>query len=570
MLPLLLPLLSILTLADLGLPDSPILQPGGSQCIEDDCYAVFWNPEQFTGANQVCQQLGGHLMTVRSSVAADVISLLAQGAPEISPPDSRLWIGLQLGQNCSYEQEGQLRGFRWVTGDNSTSYSNWKHSGRGALCGHQCVVVSGDSASGSMELVWEEHSCDLATEGFLCEYNYPGSCKPLNLEPSIGANVTYSTPFGGKGADFQALPLNSHALVVPLGLDLVCMKVAETPSWVKESLGPWDCRVEKGGCSQICKQDSGDPECLCSQGTLSKADLRSCLPEGDSCTHARCQQYCDVTPDAPGGYTCMCDSGYYLGEDRHSCVDVDDCALEPNPCPQKCVNKQGAFECECNPGFELLDGECVELVNPCFGIKCEHKCLPLEGGTYRCTCEDGFVPIPDQPDRCMLFCNTTACPAKCNPYNVDDCKCPEGYILDENQMCSDIDDCEAGECRGGECVNLPGSFHCICGPKYKLSETGQECISEELTPVDLGSGELPFTDTPDTTTSPPTEGPVHSVVIIGIAISILSIVTVLLAIVCHLRKKQCAARAALDYKCAGPTKEEFLQQVRTESVAQKL
>ncbi|KAM9065293.1 thrombomodulin [Sarcophilus harrisii] len=570
MLSLLLPLLSILTLAEPGLPTSSVPQPGGSQCIEDDCYAIFWNPEQFAGANKFCQQLGGHLMTVRSSVAADVISLLAFGTPEISSPDGRLWIGLQLGVNCSHEQEGQLRGFKWVTGDNSTSYSKWKHSGRGALCGNQCVAVSGDPASGSMELVWEEHSCNLVTEGFLCEYNYPGSCKPLNLEPSIGASVSYSTPFGGKGADFQALPLNSHASVMPLGLDLVCRKVEETPRWVKESLGAWDCGVEKGGCSQICRQDGGAPECLCSQGTLSKADLRSCQVEGASCTHSRCQQYCLLSSDAPSGYICMCDSGYELGEDGHSCVDVDDCAQETNPCPQKCVNKPGAFECECNPGFEMLDGECVKQISPCFGIKCEHKCLPLEGGTYRCTCEEGFVPVPDQPDRCMLFCNTTACRAKCNPYNVDDCKCPEGYILDENQMCSDIDECEAGECPGNECINLPGSFRCVCGPKYTPSETEQQCISIEINPVDGGSGEPPSTETPDTTTSPPPQGQVHSVVLIGIAISILSIITVLLATVCHLRKKQCAARAALDYKCAGPGKEEVLQQVRTDSVPQKL
>ncbi|XP_044516681.1 thrombomodulin [Gracilinanus agilis] len=568
--PFLLPLLSILTMAELGLPASPALQPGGSQCIEDDCYAVFWSPEQFTGANLVCQQFGGHLMTVRSSVAADVISLLAQGASETSLPNSRLWIGLELEQNCSHEQKGQLRGFRWVTGDNSTSYSKWKHSGRGALCGHQCVAVSEDSASGSVELVWEEHSCDLATEGFLCEYNYPGSCKPLNLEPSIGANVTYSTPFGGKGADFQALPLNSHALVVPLGLDLVCKKVEETPRWSQESLGPWDCRVENGGCSQICREDRGNPECLCSQGTLSKSDLRSCLAEGDLCNPGRCEQYCHLSSEAPGGYTCMCDSGYYLDEDGHSCIDVDDCALDPNPCPQKCVNTLGAFKCECNPGFELLDSECVELLDPCFGNQCQHKCLPLEGSAYRCICEEGFVPIPDQPDRCMLFCNTSECRALCNPYNPDDCKCPDGYILDEHQMCSDIDDCAAGECPGGECINLPGSFQCICGPLYTLSRTRQECIPVEIDSHDEGSGTIPSTEASGPTTSSPVAEPIHSVVLIGIAVSILSIVTVLLATICHLRKKQCAARATLDYKCAGPTKEEVLQQVRTESVPQKL
>lgn len=91
----------------------------------------------------------------------------------------------------------------------------------------------------------------------------------------------------------------------------------------------------------------------------------------------------------------------------------------------------------------------------------------------------------------------------------------------------------------------------------------------EDTKEEEGSGEPPVSPTPGSPTGPPSARPVHSGVLIGISIASLSLVVALLALLCHLRKKQGAARAELEYKCASSAKEVVLQHVRTDRTLQK-
>lgn len=543
--------------------------------MEHDCFALFRGPANFLAASQTCESLGGHLMTVRSSVAADVISLLLSGD---SGDGARLWIGLQLPPGCSDPRHlGSLRGFQWVTGDNSTSYSRWAQPDRGSapFCGPLCVEVSvtGDPAPG--EPAWEEQQCDAEADGFLCEFHFAGSCRPLAVEPGAAAaatfSSTYSTPFGAHGVDFQALPVGSSAVVAPLGLELECEAlpgVAEA-RWGQKAPGAWDCSVDNGGCEHACNQSAGPPLCFCPADAVLQADGRSCAAAASehSCEDL-CQHFCiRNSSDARGSYTCMCETGYQLAADQHHCEDVDDCKLVPNPCPQLCVNTQGGFRCHCYPGYDLVDGECVEPVDPCFGSTCEYQCQPVGQTDYRCICAEGFAPSLQDPHRCRMFCNQTSCPADCDPNTPGSCQCPEGYILDDGFMCTDIDECDNSGCPQ-ECRNLPGSFECICGSDSPFAgQVGPDCDPITVTSdEDDGSGELPTT--PLSTSSPTPSR--HSGVLIGTSIASLSLVVALLALLCHLRKKQGASRADPEYKCAAPGKEVVLQYVRTERAPQKL
>ncbi|XP_006860718.1 PREDICTED: thrombomodulin [Chrysochloris asiatica] len=570
-------LLGVLAPASLGFPASPGPQLLGSQCVEHDCFALFRGPATFFAASQACEHLQGHLMTVRSSVAADVISLLLSSDQGVGP---RLWIGLKLPVGCHDPRTlGPLRGFQWVTRDNRTSYSRWAQPDNGtALCGPLCTAVTTAEASAPGEPTWVEQQCNAEAEGFLCEFHFAASCRPLVLDPVVAAltNVsdTYNTPFGAGGTDFQALPVGSSASVAALGVELVC--AAPPPGtaearWGREAPGAWDCRVENGGCEHFCHGGSGLPQCLCPTDAALQADGRSCAVQGANSCDDLCDHFCVQNSEVPGAYTCMCETGYQLAADQHRCEDVDDCLLVPSPCPQLCVNTKGGFECQCYSNYELVDGECVELLDPCVGVKCEYQCQPVGDNDYRCICAEGFVQNPLDPNRCQMFCNQTSCPADCDPNGLESCQCPDGYILDEGFMCTDIDECSNDEC-AGECRNLPGSFECICGPDSPLA--GQ--VSTDCDPIkvnydgDGGSGEGPTSPTPSTTSGPASSGPKHSGVLIGISIASMSLVVALLALLCHLRKKQGSMRAELEYKCANPSKELVLQRVRTELMPQKL
>uniref|UniRef100_H0W956 Thrombomodulin n=1 Tax=Cavia porcellus TaxID=10141 RepID=H0W956_CAVPO len=527
-------LLGVLALAGLGLlvPADP--WPSGSQCVESECFALFHGPASFANASQVCERLRGHLMTVRSSVAAEVISLLLSGDGGAGP---NLWIGLQRQQGCGDPGPlGALRGFQWVTGDNHTSYSRWARpdsDGDSAPpCGPLCVTVSA-AGMGPGDPAWEAQPCDSEAAGFLCELHFEASCRPLLWKRLAPHSV-------------RAAETSSSAAVAVLGLQLRCAALPGTAEgrWGREAPGAWDCTVEKGGCEHECHWSEGTPRCVCPHQAKLQADGRSCVaPAGPSCD-SLCAHFCVPDPTAPGSYTCMCATGYKLADDQHSCEDVDDCAQVPSVCQQRCVNTDGGFTCLCDEGFEMVDGECVELMDPCYGSDCEYQCQPLGQDTYKCICAEGFRPKPEAPHLCELFCNETECPADCDPNAPQICYCPEGFILDEGSMCVDIDECDQGHCGSHECHNLLGTYECVCGPGSPLEgQVSQDCdnIQEEE-----GSGEDFTSSVPGPTLSAPPTGPSHSVVLIGTSVSTLSL-------------KRIAAREEMEYKCASPDKSVALQ-----------
>ncbi|KAF1406188.1 Thrombomodulin, partial [Spheniscus humboldti] len=512
--------------------------PSGAQCLEHDCFGVFWAARPFAEASAECERGGGHLMTVRSTVAEDAIALLLQNR------SGRLWLGLRLPLPLACTEPAQrLRGFQWVTGDRRTDYSNWAPSGR--RCGELCVTVS-------RELRWEERRCEAPADGFLCEYNYAGSCP--RLPPAEGLPVTYATPFGARGGDFLALPPGSSAVVPALGLELRCDEEGESEGlrWGRAAPGAWPCRLANGGCEGACGEEGGRPRCSCPDGKVLAPDGRGC---SSPCAGAPCQHHCVV---ADATFLCMCEPGYRLAADGSSCEDDDDCAVLPRLCEQVCVNTEGGFECRCHRGYEMLEGRC-RPVSRCYEAPCEQRCEDVPGG-YRCGCFPGYAVDPRVPTRCLLHCNHSQCPAQCDPHSLS-CECPEGFLLDSDtdsgQVCVDIDECDMNFCQHN-CTNRPGSYECHCHAGYQLLDQNH-CVK---IPEDDREGEYsgdfgPGPQTPIPSRTPPKAEHLHPGVLVGIAVGALSAALALLALGYHLAKKRCRPPATMDYKCSGPHEKEM-------------
>nr|XP_033795381.1 thrombomodulin [Geotrypetes seraphini] len=518
-------------------------------CIEKYCYSLFWTAKRFQGANKMCEKLGGHLMTVRSTVAADAISQMMGADGSRSPA---LWIGLQLSQGCT-DPGKRLRGFQWVTGDEQSDYSSW--SGNGTTCEPRCVAVLRDQS-------WDETDCGAKAEGFLCEFSFAATCGPVTAPPADA--VSYSTAFGVDSGDFLALPPGSRALIPSLGLELTCSDMRPgDPRWVREAAGAWDCRVEQGGCQHAC----GDSGCSCPAGQRLGADGRSCSPPPGPCDSSPCQHVC--FPHR-GDFLCMCREGFQLEADGRTCRDVDDCALAPSVCEQGCVNLPGAFRCHCFPGYEEVDGKC-EDVDECaqlsFEAPCEHECRNTPGG-YECLCDAAYVLDPARPGKCKLFCNASECPAVCNHhFSGPDCECPDGFVIDDadgtDPICVDIDDCDSATC-DYECLNLPGSYECVCPPGQLLQADKTSCRPEGY--EGSGATDEPEDSTaraPATTAAPPAMDSFSLGILLGVVVGMLLMIF-LIALVHCLLKKHYAARRALDYKCHSTEKEVVLQKVTSD------
>ncbi|XP_032828114.2 fibulin-1-like isoform X3 [Petromyzon marinus] len=200
----------------------------------------------------------------------------------------------------------------------------------------------------------------------------------------------------------------------------------------------------------------------------------------------RCDHKCE---DVRGAAVCSCLPGFQLQADARTCVDVNECAAVPAPCPQdhRCVNTLGSFACQqdsatCGRGFRASpDGsQCLD-VNECEGNPCSQECANVYG-SYQCYCRRGFRPSESNPracediDECTLFSGGNLCTHRClNSIGSFQCTCPEpGYtVANGGRGCQDIDECATHRhnCSATEtCFNVQGGFRCLsfrCPPNYR-------------------------------------------------------------------------------------------------------
>ncbi|XP_057679120.1 thrombomodulin-like [Corythoichthys intestinalis] len=488
--------------------------PYGQGCIENQCFAVFSQPGDFTSAQKHCKDRNAVLATVRSSTANVLMTSIISG--NIS---GQFWIGLHRSTNCP-NQNSHLRGYEWVIKDGESDYENWVPTFDGGCSSPRCVTVSERDG-----FRWAQESCDARVSGFLCEYNLESGCARLEGE---GDAVEYKTHVGFSGNDLLLLPSGAIATITPSGVKYIC----STGIWQQ---GPWSCEIHDGGCEHDCAVDARhQPFCSCPLGfSVNPVNNLTCEVDlDDPCGRYGCAFACLVGSD--GAPSCVCDHGFKLAPDGKSCVDFNDCSDE-RQCPGenfRCVNTVGGFKCECDAGFKMMGGSCVDL-DECASAPCEHLCHNTHG-SYKCSCYEGYKMDPQDSSKCKLHCGKQECVAECDPNDKYQCYCPDGYVAEEREdhtVCIDLDECANYFCDKG-CKNTYGGFVCFC-PKGFTLEKEVFCVRNEDEDEDEGSGDAATSPYPPTVTPhevAPTRRP-SAVTTGGLVAIIVCVVIVVVAMV---------------------------------------
>ncbi|XP_053388080.1 uncharacterized protein LOC123542570 [Mercenaria mercenaria] len=239
----------------------------------------------------------------------------------------------------------------------------------------------------------------------------------------------------------------------------------------KNTFGNWICECDNGYRSH--------PNELHYASNITCRDINECTENNINCSgHGTCS-------NVPGGYTCVCDTGFIFNETNKSCEDIDECHSTKYSCKNgTCNNTIGNWSCNCpKVGFwkneVSKDVVVCEDINECFDNSyfCGGKCKNTFGN-WTCECDTGYRSYPDELqyasnitcrdiDECTENHINCSQHGKCrNMPGGYTCACGTGFIFNEtNKSCEDIDECHSPKytCGGeGKCSNTHGSWTCSC------------------------------------------------------------------------------------------------------------
>ncbi|CAG5102437.1 Oidioi.mRNA.OKI2018_I69.chr1.g300.t1.cds [Oikopleura dioica] len=243
--------------------------------------------------------------------------------------------------------------------------------------------------------------------------------------------------------------------------------------------------------------DSDEYRCECAAGY--EADVDGVCVDINECKAVVCDAGYTCT-NYPGGYDCVCPPGFEHDPITSTCIDIDECLTKQHDCAETafCTNLSGSYLCTCETGY-TGNGRTCEKTVICGEIDLCHPTATCDELTsaqdlYSCTCPpgttgNGFDKCEDNVAVCEPSCGTgKMCVLGSNGQGI--CICQEGYEAKADGSCSDVDECETIGCSNGmECVNLPGSFQCLCAPgtEAKISSTGDvvcgdtnECSADNM------------------------------------------------------------------------------------------
>ncbi|XP_077865442.1 uncharacterized protein LOC102806860 [Saccoglossus kowalevskii] len=353
-------------------------------------------------------------------------------------------------------------------------------------CQHSCTNTNGG------------YSCSCFTGHILMEdgINCQGNCQGLTIPTCDGVNVRlgkiksggpriaiYVTSQMPECDTLRTRRTGTSSYIFTS--ELSGFEVALHKSWRQDDFLP--CEDDNGGCSHICTNDDNQAVCSCYRGYyIDQADGKTCIDINECilatryiCPNAKCV-------NTPGSYTCECQDGFYRTA-YGSCIDRDECQQNNGGCVHHCTNTQGSYLCHCPIGLVLGEDKhsCVDL-NECslqqFSRRCSFGCENTYG-SFRCTCPRGFITAPNgiqclDINECLQNNGRGPCADRCvNTHGSYVCYCTHrGHQLaDDGYGCDDINECLIeGTCHHN-CINLPGSYQCTCHDGYLIMPDGKTC-----------------------------------------------------------------------------------------------